>query len=151
MGRAFTREDDNETGLANLGERPLSEFRNLVTQDGLALIERTITELRQELASVERDFSRRALLMRDLRYWVARRESAEFSLPEPDSDVVRFGMSVTIERQEGETQIWRSLEKTRQTPQRELFRTCHRWRGPCSASRSAIWYREWQGMGDPEG
>jgi transcription elongation GreA/GreB family factor len=42
-----------------------------------------------------------------LRYWVARRESAEVSVPEPDSKVVRFGMTVTIENEDGKSHSWK--------------------------------------------
>jgi transcription elongation GreA/GreB family factor len=45
--------------------------------------------------------------LRDLRYWNARRETAEVSIPEPDSDVVRFGMTVTIEDEDGMRKTWR--------------------------------------------
>ena len=47
------------------------------------------------------------LVSRDLRYWNARRESAEVSVPDPDSEVVRFGMSVTVEDEDGERRTWR--------------------------------------------
>ena len=99
MSRAFTREDDNENAIADIGERPVSPHRNLVTAAGLAQIEEEIAALRQELAKAEAgsDRQRIAVLSRDLRYWAARRENAELSEPDPDSDVVRFGMTVTIE------------------------------------------------------
>ena len=50
MSRAFTREDDNENAIADIGERPVSPHRNLVTAAGLAQIEEEIAALRQELA-----------------------------------------------------------------------------------------------------
>jgi hypothetical protein len=34
MSRAFTREDGNEA-IADIGERPMSAERNLVTEEGL--------------------------------------------------------------------------------------------------------------------
>ena len=46
-------------------------------------------------------------MSRDLRYWNARRESAELSVPDPDSDVVRFGMTVTIEDEDGKKNSWK--------------------------------------------
>jgi transcription elongation GreA/GreB family factor len=97
MSRAFTREDDNEA-IADIGERPVSPHRNLVTERGLALIEAELERLRKELGKGERqeDRERLALASRDLRYWTARRENAELSVPEAGSDVVRFGMSVTL-------------------------------------------------------
>ena len=109
MSRAFTREDDNDAGIAGLGERPVSPHRNLVTESGLAQIEREITSLREELgrAESEADRARIATLSRDLRYWASRRETAELSVPDAASDVVRFGMAVTIEAEDGRRQTWR--------------------------------------------
>ena len=109
MSRAFTREDDNENAIADIGERPVSPHRNLVTQAGLAQIEEEIAALRQDLAKAEAgsDRQRIAILSRDLRYWSARRENAELSEPDPDSDVVRFGMTVTIEDEDGKRRAWK--------------------------------------------
>jgi transcription elongation GreA/GreB family factor len=109
MSRAFTREDDNDNGLSDIGERPVSAHRNLVTPAGLAAIDRTVAELREEFAKAESEGNRErmALASRDLRYWVARRESAEVSVPEPDSKVVRFGMTVTIENEDGKSHSWK--------------------------------------------
>ena len=109
MSRAFTREDDNDDALAGIGERPISPHRNLVTARGLAQIDEGIAELREELAKAEAgsDRQRIAVLSRDLRYWSTRRENAELSEPDPDSDVVRFGMTVTIEDQDGKHKAWK--------------------------------------------
>ena len=109
MSRAFTREDDNENAIADIGERPVSPHRNLVTEVGLAQIDEEIAGLRRELAKAEGDSDRLriATLSRDLRYWSARRESAELSVPDPDSKVVRFGMTVTIEDEDGKRKAWK--------------------------------------------
>lgn len=109
MSRAFTREDDNDKGLSDIGERPVSSHRNLVTPAGLAAIDKMVANLREEFAKAESEGSRErmALASRDLRYWVARRESAEVSVPEPDSKVVRFGMTVTIENEDGKSHSWK--------------------------------------------
>ena len=107
MSRAFTREDENEA-LADIGERPVSQHRNLVTPHGLELIEKELAALREEFAKAEASGEREriALASRDLRYWQARRESAEVSVPEDGSDVVRFGMRVTIEDEAGKKNVW---------------------------------------------
>jgi transcription elongation GreA/GreB family factor len=117
MSRAFTREDDNEA-IADIGERPISSHRNLVTEHGLALIEAELAELREELGKAERqaDRERLALVSRDLRYWTARRESAELSVPEPDSDVVRFGMGVTLEGDDGKKVHWKIVGEDEANP-----------------------------------
>jgi transcription elongation GreA/GreB family factor len=108
MSRAFTREDDSENALADIGERPVSANRNLVTRNGLAMIEKSLADLREELARAEAagDRERIATVSRDLRYWSSRRETAELSIPEPDSTVVRFGMKVTIENEDGKMHDW---------------------------------------------
>lgn len=105
MSRAFTREDD---ALADIGERPVSPHRNLVTRAGLERIEAEIAALREKLARAEAEGEREAiaLISRDLRYWNARRETAELSVPDPDDEVVRFGMSVTVEDEDGKRNRW---------------------------------------------
>lgn len=108
MSRAFTRHDQLGEGLADVGERPVSPHRNLVTPAGLEQIEREIARLRDELARTEAggDRARAATLSRDLRYWAARRETAEVSVPDPQSDVVRFGMTVQLEGEDGRQARW---------------------------------------------
>jgi transcription elongation GreA/GreB family factor len=108
MSRAFTRQDDTENVLADIGERPISHHRNLVTEAGLAMMDKEVARLRADLAQAEAEGNREriALVSRDLRYWNARRETAELSVPDPGSTVVRFGMAVTIEREDGKRQAW---------------------------------------------
>ncbi len=117
MSRAFTREEDNEA-IADIGERPVSQHRNLVTERGLALIEKALAELREEMGEAERsaDRERIARASRDLRYWTARRENAELSVPEPDSDVVRFGMTVTLEDEDEKKHVWRIVGEDEADP-----------------------------------
>lgn len=109
MSRAFTRQDDTDGVIPDIGERPVSKHRNLVTEEGLAAIDAELASLRTELARAEAatDRERIALMSRDLRYWNARRENAELSVPDPDSDVVRFGMTATIEDDDGKKHSWK--------------------------------------------
>ncbi len=109
MSRAFTREQDDDRSPNDIGERPISEHRNLVTHEGLEMIEAESAALHEELAKAEADSDREkiALVSRDLRYWSARRENAELSVPDPESDVVRFGMTVTIEDEDGKAHSWK--------------------------------------------
>jgi transcription elongation GreA/GreB family factor len=118
MSRAFTREEDSENAIAGVGERPISPHRNLVTERGLAQIEENLTDLRDILAKAERksDRERIAVVSRDLRYWTARRESAELSAPEPGSDVVRFGMGVTLEGDDGKKVHWKIVGEDEADP-----------------------------------
>ncbi|WP_280821096.1 transcription elongation factor GreA [Pseudaminobacter soli (ex Li et al. 2025)] len=118
MSRAFTREEDSEKAIADIGERPVSEHRNLVTEHGLAMIDANLAALREDLAEAEREGNREriALVSRDLRYWASRRETAELSVPEPDSDVVRFGMTVTIEDEDGQSKTWKIVGEDEAEP-----------------------------------
>ena len=109
MSRAFTKEDDDTEAIAMIGERPVSTQRNLVTADGLRQIEAEIARLRDEFARAEKTQERVAVatILRDLRYWTSRRETAELSEPGEGADVVRFGMSATIEGEDGKRRTWR--------------------------------------------
>jgi transcription elongation GreA/GreB family factor len=109
MSRAFTREDDVNLPLADIGERPVSQHRNLVTPEGLAEIDRTLASLHEEFAKAEAEGERErmALASRDLRYWTARRETAEVSVPDRASDVARFGMTVTVADEDGKKRKWK--------------------------------------------
>jgi transcription elongation GreA/GreB family factor len=107
MSKAFTNEDDSEA-IADIGERPVSTHRNLVTAHGLRQIEKHIADLTEELgkAEIRADRERLATASRDLRYWTARRENAELTEPEGDTDVVRFGMRVTIVNDKDVRHAW---------------------------------------------
>jgi len=48
-----------------------------------------------------------ALTSRDLRYWTARRETAEVSLPDDDSGMIRFGMTVTLRDDHDKEHSWK--------------------------------------------
>ncbi len=108
MSRAFTKEDDDTEAIAMIGDRPVSQERNLVTAAGLRQIEAEMARLRDELSKAEKQQERVAVatILRDLRYWTARRENAELSEPEPGSEVVRFGMTVTLEDDAGKRRTW---------------------------------------------
>lgn len=107
MSRAFTREQDGDP--SGVWERPVSAHRNLVTPEGLAAIDSELARLRDDLANAEAAGNREriAVAARDLRYWKARRENAELSVPEKDSTVVRFGMTVIIADEEGHEHRWK--------------------------------------------
>ena len=108
MSKAFTNEDDGEF-IADIGERPISTERNLVTEDGIAQMEAHVNRLRKEFAEAEKKQEREAMAIatRDLRYWQTRRESAELSIPEPDEKVVRFGMMVRDDGEGGNHVAWK--------------------------------------------
>ncbi|MBJ7446342.1 MAG: transcription elongation factor GreA [Brevundimonas sp.] len=112
MSVAFTREEDLEATAADLPDRPISPHPNLVTPEGLAAIDDALMSARaaysaaQAHGDIEVDRTAMARATRDLRYWSARRASAQLVETQPD-DRVRFGGSVTIERDDGRTQTWR--------------------------------------------
>ena len=110
MSSAFTKENDEGGALPDVGERTVSAHRNLVTPEGLAMMDAEIAFLHEALAKAEAEANREqiALASRDLRYWSHRRETAEVSEPDPGSDVVRFGMTVQIVSPDGNKKVsWR--------------------------------------------
>ena len=121
MSVAFTREEDLEATAADLPDRPISPHPNLVTAAGLGAIEAELASARaayaaaQAKGSIEADRTAMARATRDLRYWSARRASAQLIETEPDGRV-RFGGSVTIERDDGRTQTWRIVGEDEADP-----------------------------------
>ncbi|MBL8587368.1 MAG: transcription elongation factor GreA [Methylobacteriaceae bacterium] len=113
MSVAFTREEDLEAGAAHLPDRPISPHRNLVTASGLAAIETALAEAMAARAAAQAteagDIDRLAMAraVRDLRYWSARRASAELFEPAAEAGVVAFGRTATIARDDGRRQRFR--------------------------------------------
>lgn len=123
MSVAFTREEDLEATAADLPDRPISPHPNLVTAEGLAAIETELASARaaytaaQAQGSIEADRTAMARATRDLRYWSARRASAQLVETQVDGRV-RFGGTVTIEREDGRTQTWRIVGEDEADPAR---------------------------------
>lgn len=121
MSVAFTREEDLEATAADLPDRPISPHPNWVTANGLAQIEQALSEARAAQAAakaqggIEADRTAMARATRDLRYWSARRASAQLIETEPDGRV-RFGGSVTLEREDGRIQAWRIVGEDEADP-----------------------------------
>ena len=95
MSVAFTKEEDNEAAAAFLPERPISPHPNWVTARGLAELDAALAAAKEAVAAAQgnadlkNDRSAMARAMRDLRYFTARRASAE--LREPDGEHRRRG------------------------------------------------------------
>ena len=123
MSVAFTKESDSEAVAANLPDRPISPHRNLVTPQGLAAIDAALAEAQAAYGAAQADDgitadrTPMARATRDLRYWSARRASAELIEPHA-GDEVAFGNSVTIEREDGRTQTWRIVGEDEAEPAR---------------------------------
>jgi transcription elongation GreA/GreB family factor len=105
MSSAFTKEDDT---VVVLPDRPISAHPNKVTKRGLELIEAALENARRAYGEAQAAGDRDALASagRDLRYWTARRATADVVEPSEGSDVVQFGSSVTIVRGDGRVQIF---------------------------------------------
>lgn len=118
MSRAFVKDDDGGTGVEDLPDRLVSAHRNLVTPDGLALIDSEIDRLQDEYAAAQTAADRSALqrVARDLRYWMARRSTAEVQEPPPSDGTVHFGSKVTILRPDGRKQTYRIVGEDEADP-----------------------------------
>jgi transcription elongation GreA/GreB family factor len=122
MAVAFTREEDLETRASDLPDRPISPHPNLVTQSGLDLIEQALAEARTAYAAaqteggVSADRTAMARATRDLRYWSARRASAQLTEPATDGDMVQFGRTVEVEREDGRKQTFRIVGEDEADP-----------------------------------
>lgn len=116
MSRAFVKEDDDAP--EEFPERLVSSAPNLVTPEGLAAIEAEITRLNDELAQAGEDRSERARIGRDIRYWNARRGSAQVMPAPADTDVVHFGSTVTVDRDDGRHQTFRIVGEDEADPEK---------------------------------
>lgn len=109
MSRAFVKESDDESGAAELPERPVPAHANYVTPQGLEQLRARVRELadqREQLKMISTDDSeaRRKLreIERDQRYFNAQLERAELVDParQPRGEV-RFGATVQVADDEG--------------------------------------------------
>ena len=118
MSRAFVKEPDGLAAFDELPERLVSEHPNLVTEEGLAQIEAEVARLSRAYADAQAAGDRAALNVaaRDLRYWTARRASAELVPASTRTADVRFGSRVTIERSDGRRQTYRIVGEDEADP-----------------------------------
>ena len=122
MSVAFTREEDLEATAADLPDRPISIHPNLVTPEGLAQLEAALADARaaysaaQVEGDVAADRTAMARAARDLRYYGARRGSAQLVETTANPDRVVFGAKVTFEREDGRTQAFRIVGEDEADP-----------------------------------
>ena len=114
MSRAFVKEDAG--GDEALPDRPISPDPNYVTAEGLKRIDAELARLQAALTASGKDRAARAAVERDLRYWRARRATAQVIPPPADASVVRFGSTATIEREDGRRQVWRIVGEDEADP-----------------------------------
>ena len=105
MSRAFVNED---RFVEDLPDRPVSLHPNYVTPRGLQLIQAALDEARRNYGEAQASGDRENLASagRDLRYWSARRASAQLLSTDPDIAGVQFGSTVTIARDDGREQTF---------------------------------------------
>src|SRR4051794_30672797 len=122
MAVAFTREEDYEARAADLPDRPISAHPNLVTASGLAMIDAELAAARAAYAGaqadggISADRTAMARATRDLRYWSARRASAQLVEPDGPPQTVQFGRTAEIERDDGRRQAFRIVGEDEADP-----------------------------------
>jgi transcription elongation GreA/GreB family factor len=120
MSRAFVREGESEESLP---ERPVSSQPNFVTPRGLAQLDSRLRELERERSDARAagERSRLAEVERDLRYYAARRGSAQLveatvkatpGLPAP----LRFGMLARVRTVDGVQRSYRVVGEDEAEP-----------------------------------
>lgn len=117
MSRAFVREQDIDS-VETLPDRAVSEHPNFVTEVGLARIDAAIAEARTAhgLAQAASDRASMASAARELRYWSARRATAQVVAGSNDVSKVRFGATVTITRGDGREQTFQIVGEDEADP-----------------------------------
>jgi transcription elongation GreA/GreB family factor len=122
MSVAFTREEDSEPAAAAVPDRPISPHPNLVTREGLAQLDAGLVAAKAAYAAaqahggISSDRTAMARATRDLRYYSARRASAQLIEPPKRPGRVTFGVSVTVEREDGQAQTYRIVGEDEADP-----------------------------------
>ncbi len=121
MSVAFTREEDSEAAAADLPDRPVSKHANLVTHEGLARLDAALEAARAAYAAakagdVSADRTAMARATRDLRYYAARRASAQLTETPAAPTRVAFGCTVRFEREDGRAQQFRIVGEDEADP-----------------------------------
>src|SRR5687768_4024806 len=101
MSRAFVKEDSAPPPPPL--ERPIGSAPNLVTARGARLIDEEVARLEREIERADEPAAE--LLRRDLRYWLARRASAQLRAAHTNPRAVTFGARVRIRRGGRESEV----------------------------------------------
>jgi len=103
VSRAFVKEDDANTPPETLPDIAVPPPPNPVTARGLRLIEDAVRDLETRLqapephGAQEPDPAELADLRRRLRYWTARRRTAQVTRAPADADEVGFGSQIVVD------------------------------------------------------
>lgn len=116
MNRAFVREAEDKA--EDFPDRAISLHRNLVTPEGLGAIEAALARFEQahREAITNDDAQAGTAAMREVRYWRARRASAEVIRPPAEMDTASFGTTVTVRRDDGREQTFRIVGEDEADP-----------------------------------
>ena len=116
MSRAFVKEADGR--VEDLPDRAISRHRNFVTPEGFAAIDAAIARFEEahREANSAQEAHAAAAAMRELRYWRARRASAEVVRPPIRADTASFGTTVTLRREDGREQTFRIVGEDEADP-----------------------------------
>lgn len=116
MSVAFVREQEGGEAFEDLPDRPIPPHTNFVTPQGLAQIEAEVARLQAESAALgPDDKAGHARVSRDLRYWTARRGSAQL-VEAVAGDTVHFGSTVTLLRDDETRQTFRIVGEDEADP-----------------------------------
>jgi transcription elongation GreA/GreB family factor len=121
MNRAFVRETDAE--MIEVPDRPISPHPNFVTPSGLEQIDARVHELNaaRDAATTTEDLESLQGIDRELRYWRQRRDSARVVETARNPDVVRFGVSVLLQFQDGSNRDFRLVGEDEADPANGLL------------------------------
>lgn len=116
MSVAFVREREGGEAFEDLPDRPVPPHTNFVTPQGLAQIEAEVARLQAETAELgPDDKAGQARVSRDLRYWTARRGSAQL-VEAVAGDAVHFGSTVTMVREDDTRRTFRIVGEDEADP-----------------------------------
>lgn len=122
MSVAFTKEEDTEAAAAHLPDRPISLHPNFVTATGLAQLDAALAAAKEAVGlaqanmDLKNDRSAMARAQRDLRYFAARRASAQVFEPDGEPGAVLFGRRVRFQRDDGRIQSFRIVGEDEADP-----------------------------------
>jgi transcription elongation GreA/GreB family factor len=117
MSSGFVRDSDSDAPGA-LSDRPISPHPNFVTRTGLAKIDSRLRELEAVRSTALTSEDRTALtgIERDLRYWKQRRSSARIIAPPAAPEIVRFGVAVRLQFDDGAERRYRLVGEDEADP-----------------------------------